>query len=386
MRVFIAGAAGALGRQLVPLARAAGHDVVGTTRYPSRQLLLQRLGAHPVVVDALDETALKQVVAAAEPDVIVHQLTAIPQAVNMRRFDREFAATNRLRTQGTDNLLAAAQAAGVTRFVAQSNGAVPYVRSGSAVKSEDDPFDVRYPKQMRKAMAAIRYLENAIQSADWVDGIVLRPILTGPSAATVDPAAYAEMSDTLSMAFLVLLERLTPEQRAVFLLREVFDYEYAEIARIINRSETACRQLASRARREVAGERRRFEAAGPAQAELTNRFLEAARAGDMAGLEALLAHDAALHADGGGQVQAIVRPIFGRTRVARAVLRYFDVAGVFEKFAVQIVEVNGFPGAIGLSADGRVLAAMELDILDGQIQAIRSVANPDKLAHLGSST
>lgn len=208
------------------------------------------------------------------------------------------------------------------------------------------------------------------------------PVLTGTAAEALDPAARAEMSDSLSLAFLVLLERLSPEQRAVFLLREVFDYDYPAIAGIVGKSEAACRQLAVRARRQVAKERRRFEASGPAQTELADRFLDAAGSGDLGALEELLAHDVALHADGGGKVTAARRPIFGRRRVARAVLRYVDIAQAFEGFAVEPVEVNGHPGAIGVTPGDRVLFAMSLDILDGQIQGIRSIANPDKLAHL----
>jgi ketosteroid isomerase-like protein len=137
-----------------------------------------------------------------------------------------------------------------------------------------------------------------------------------------------------------------------------------------------------RARREVTHDRRRFEASGPAQMALVNRFLVAARSGDLSGLEELLAQDVGLHADGGGKVRAIVRPIFGRSKVARAVLRYVDVALGFGGFTVETVEINGHPGAMGVTDDGRVLFVLSLDILDGQIQSIRSIANPDKLAHL----
>ncbi len=140
MRVFVAGATGAIGRQLVPRLVAAGHEVHGMTRSESKQAMLDELGAVPVVADALDPDQVAEAVAQARPDVIVHQLTAIPRALDMRHIDRAFALTNRLRTEGTDHLLSAGQAVGVRRFVAQSNIAA-YARTGGAVKSEEDPFD-----------------------------------------------------------------------------------------------------------------------------------------------------------------------------------------------------------------------------------------------------
>jgi nucleoside-diphosphate-sugar epimerase len=174
MKVFVAGATGALGKQLVPMLVASGHDVVGMTRTESKRELLHRLGARPVVADALDETAVKHAVADAAPDVIVHQLTAIPAEIDLRHFDRDFAATNRLRVEGTDHLLAAGAAAGVGRFVAQSNAAVFYDRTGGPVKSEDDPFVSEPPPSMREGLDALRHLETAVQAADWTDGVVLR--------------------------------------------------------------------------------------------------------------------------------------------------------------------------------------------------------------------
>jgi nucleoside-diphosphate-sugar epimerase len=148
MRVFVAGATGAIGRQLVPLLVAAGHEVHGTTRSESKQPMLHELGAMTVVADALDPDQVAKAVGRARPDVIVHQLTAIPEAVDTRRLDRDFALTNRLRTEGTDHLLSAGQAVGVRRFVAQSN-IVAYARAGAAVKSEEDPFDRAPAREMR---------------------------------------------------------------------------------------------------------------------------------------------------------------------------------------------------------------------------------------------
>jgi RNA polymerase sigma-70 factor (TIGR02957 family) len=198
-----------------------------------------------------------------------------------------------------------------------------------------------------------------------------------------DPAAHAEMSDSLSLAFLVLLERLSPEQRAVFLLREVFDYGYDTIAEIVGKSEAACRQLAVRARRHVEQDRPRFEASRQEQNELADRFLAAAQTGDLDGLEALLAHDVSLHGDGGGKTRAIAHPLFGRRRVARAVLHWMQVVRDFEGFSIKPVEVNGHPGAMGLDGRQRIMVVLSFDIADGQIQGIRSIVNPDKLRHLG---
>jgi nucleoside-diphosphate-sugar epimerase len=172
MKVFVAGATGAIGQQLVPRLVAAGHEVHGMTRSESKRALVWDLGAVPVVADALDPDAVAEAVATARPDVIVHQLTAI-SAVDMRHFDREFALTNRLRTEGTDHLLSAGQAVGVKRFVAQSYFG-GYARTGGAVKGEDAPLDPTPAREMRETAAAIRHLETAVLQAGWTEGIVLR--------------------------------------------------------------------------------------------------------------------------------------------------------------------------------------------------------------------
>jgi nucleoside-diphosphate-sugar epimerase len=174
MRVFVAGATGAIGTQLVPRLVAAGHEVHGMTRSESKQAMLSELGAVPVVADALDPEQIAEAVGRARPDVIVHQLTAIPASLDLRHVNRDFAPTNRLRTEGTDHLLSAAQAVGVRRFVAQSNGAFPYARTGGPVKSEEDPLDTTPPRGMGESWAAIRHLEEAVLGADWTEGIVLR--------------------------------------------------------------------------------------------------------------------------------------------------------------------------------------------------------------------
>ncbi|MBV8947284.1 MAG: NAD(P)-dependent oxidoreductase [Solirubrobacterales bacterium] len=174
MRVFVAGAAGAIGKQLVPRLVAAGHEVTGMTRSESKRVLLSQLGAVPVIADALDPHQVADAVAAARPEVIVHQLTSIGP-LDTRHFDRDFALTNRLRTEGTDYLLSAGHAVGVRRFVAQSVAAYGmYARSGGPVKTEADPLEATPVRDMRETLAAIRHLEDAVLRAEWTEGIVLR--------------------------------------------------------------------------------------------------------------------------------------------------------------------------------------------------------------------
>ncbi len=184
MRIFVAGATGAIGKQLVPRLVAAGHDVTGMTRSASKQAMVGELGAVPVVADALDPDQVANAVAHARPDVIVHELTAIG-AVNMRKFDRSFALTNRLRTEGTDHLLSAGHAVGVQRFVAQGVGSyAAYARAGGPVKSEEDPLDATPVRAMRETQSAIRHLEQAVLGAEWTEGIVLRyGVFYGPGTS-----------------------------------------------------------------------------------------------------------------------------------------------------------------------------------------------------------
>src|ERR687891_681348 len=179
MKVFVAGATGALGRQLVPQLVARGHEVVGLTRTASKQDLVRSLGARPVVVDALDPDAVAQAVASAEPEVIVHQLTALSgkmSARDMRRPDRSFAVimTNRLRTEGTDHLLAAGRAVGARRFVAQSIAAFRFASTGGPVQTEADPLDPDPPAGLRTGKAAILHLEQAVTTIEWGEGLALR--------------------------------------------------------------------------------------------------------------------------------------------------------------------------------------------------------------------
>ena len=173
MKILIAGATGVVGRQLTPKLVAAGHEVAGTTRTPSKEARCARRGPPPFVMDVLDPDAVARVVAAFQPEVIVHEATAL-SSVNMRDFERAFAVTNRLRTEGTDHLLAAGRAIGVQRFVAQSFAGWPFARSGPPVKTEDDLLDPDPIAPMRTTLAAMRHLEAAVIGADWTEGIVLR--------------------------------------------------------------------------------------------------------------------------------------------------------------------------------------------------------------------
>jgi nucleoside-diphosphate-sugar epimerase len=173
MRVFVAGAGGAVGKRLVPMLVARGHQVTGTTSHKEATEAIRRLGAEPVVVDGLDAVGIGEAVARAEPDAIIHEMTALSGAPDFRDFDRWFALTNRLRTEGTENLLAAAKASGVKRFVAQSFTGWSNSREGSWIKTEDDPLDPHPVKEQTQTLAAIRFLERAVLEAP-LEGIVVR--------------------------------------------------------------------------------------------------------------------------------------------------------------------------------------------------------------------
>jgi nucleoside-diphosphate-sugar epimerase len=174
MRIFVAGATGALGRRLVPLLIQDGHRVTGMTRTAGKAAGLRAAGAEAVVADALDRDAVLAAVVAARPEVVVHELTALAQMTDFRRLDEGFALTNRLRTEGTDHLLAAARAAGTRRFVAQSFAGWPFARVGGPVKTEDDPLDPDPPAELRRTLDAIRHLESAVLAAEGIEGVVLR--------------------------------------------------------------------------------------------------------------------------------------------------------------------------------------------------------------------
>ncbi|ADB50647.1 RNA polymerase, sigma-24 subunit, ECF subfamily [Conexibacter woesei DSM 14684] len=202
-----------------------------------------------------------------------------------------------------------------------------------------------------------------------------------------DPAQHAEMADSLSLALLALLESLSPEQRAVLLLRDVFDYDHAQIARIIGKSPDNVRQLATRARRHVEQRRPRFQTTREEREELARRFFEAAEHGDLAGLEALLAQDVVLTGDGGGKAPALARALRGRSRVARTLINYWtkwaSLGDGTTRLQIRPAEINGSPGALALDGSERLIGVVVLDIGRGQIQGVSSIANPDKLAHLG---
>src|SRR5690348_9596431 len=208
------------------------------------------------------------------------------------------------------------------------------------------------------------------------------PIITDASGAPDDPARHAETADSLSLAMLVLLESLSPEQRAVLLLHDVFGYGYSEITGIVGKSEANVRQLAVRARRHVEERRPRFTTTAERRAELAERFFAAAREGDLAGLESLLAHDVVLVGDGGGKAPSLARSQQGRSRVAHTLTNWLAVLRRLPDVEIRLAEVNGDPGAL-FSVGGQLYAVWALDVVDGEVAGVRAVVNPDKLAHLG---
>lgn len=202
------------------------------------------------------------------------------------------------------------------------------------------------------------------------------------ASAAEDPAQQAEMADSLSYAFLLLLETLTPEERAVLLLHDVFDYGYGEVAEIVGKSEDNARQLAVRARRHVAAERPRFETNEERRRELGERFFAAVEDGDTEALESLLSRDVVLRGDGGGKVPALARALHGAARVHRTLGTWFR-SGLRGGAKTEPRQINGQPGILILTPDGSVIGALSLEIADDRIVAINSVVNPDKLHHLG---
>ena len=202
------------------------------------------------------------------------------------------------------------------------------------------------------------------------------------ASADDDPARKAEMADSLSLAFLVLLESLSPEQRAAYLLHDVFDEPYDRIAEVVGTSEQNARQLATRARRHVQERRPRFEASREQREELATRFFAAVEQGDLEGLEELLAHDVVLRGDGGGKAPALAHAVHGRTRVARTLKANLRARTRFG-ITLRRQDVNGQPGALFFDREGRLISVMSLDIAEGHIQGVSSVVNPDKLRHLG---
>ena len=228
---------------------------------------------------------------------------------------------------------------------------------------------------------AINVLRSArVQRESYVGEWLPEPIITDGED---DPARHAETADSLSVAMLVLLERLSPEQRAVLLLHDVFDYRYAEIAEIVGKSEDNVRQLGTRARRHVEQHRPRFQSTRAQREELAQRFLAAAEQGDLAGLESLLAADVQLTGDGGGKVPALARSLSGRTRVARTIITWLRLASRLPGASWEHTEVNGGAGIVFRDSGGGLISVIALDVADGQIASINSVVNPEKLAHLG---
>jgi RNA polymerase sigma-70 factor (ECF subfamily) len=242
---------------------------------------------------------------------------------------------------------------------------------------------VESPKAYLAALAtriAIDHLRSARVRRESYFGTWLPEPVVGEGEPAMDQKA--ERAESVSMAFMLILEALSPVERAVFVLREAFDYSYEEIADVVQKSEDNCRQIFARARRHIDAGKRRFEPSPEKRAEIAERFFAACQEGELSGLVELLAADAAFYGDGGGNVVAFTRPVVGADRVARL------LTGVFSKLGeagarMERVEVNGQPGAKFLDRSGRVFAVWALDAADGKVQCIRSVVNPEKLRHLG---
>ena len=270
---------------------------------------------------------------------------------------------------------------------------IAYRMLGSVADAEDalqDAFirwqrasatDIRSPKAFLVSIVSrlcINHLQSArVRRETYVGEWLPEPLVTDPK---VDVLRIAEVDESVSMAVLLLLERLTPVERAVFLLGEVFDYTHAEIAAMLGINETNCRQLLTRARQHVRLERPRFNASGPQHSALLERFHRAAGSGDMDGLLALLSSDVVMHTDGGGKASALPLPIYGPDKVARA-----SVSGLTKLKTLnplqRIVEINGEPGIVSY-VEGRPQSVFTIEVNDGRIRAIYIVTNPEKLSHL----
>jgi RNA polymerase sigma-70 factor (ECF subfamily) len=242
---------------------------------------------------------------------------------------------------------------------------------------------VESPKSYLSAVTTrlcIDHLRSArVRRESYVGTWLPEPLLT---EETSDAERHAETADSLSMGFLVLLESLTPVEHAVFLLREVFEYDYDEIASVVGKSEENCRQIAVRARRQVQAGRPRFEASKAERDELARRFFAAAAEGDVKGLVSMLAADVIAYADGGGKAFAFPRPVHGREKVARLLQAGAAQGERLGVIAMRLAEINGQPGALFLDDDDVAIAAVSLDIVDGQVQTLHAVSNPEKLEHL----
>ncbi len=274
-------------------------------------------------------------------------------------------------------------------------GAIAYRILGSVSEAEDavqetwlrfasSPTEPASAKAFLSAVVtriSIDVLRSArVRREEYVGQWLPEPLLADPYE---DPVRSAELADSVSMAALLLLERLSPLERAVFVLREVFGFGFGEVAVAVGRSEAACRQLAARGRRHMALGRPRFDADRRERDELAGRFFQALRSGDVDRLRDLLAADVQMVGDGGGKAPALARTVFGADNVARVLAVNFPVLASVGA-AIEVREINGQPGAVLRDRGNHVIGTMTLDVLGGRIQAIRSVINPDKLGHLGS--
>jgi RNA polymerase sigma-70 factor (ECF subfamily) len=274
--------------------------------------------------------------------------------------------------------------------------AMAYRMLGSVMEAEDivqeaylryratPPESIRTLKSFLTTIVhhlCLDHLKSAqAQRETYVGPWLPEPVITGDGASLLSPLRQITDRESISMAFLVLLESLSPLERAVFLLREVFDYEYAEIARITERDEAACRQLFSRAKKHISDHRPRFPASPEAHAKMVGRFMDACVAGDMDGLTSLLSENVTAWSDGGGKVPGALRqPVQGRDTVARAVFNFLSQAP--EGTTVEVIEANGLP-ALLVRVKGQIFSVLTLEVEGDVIRALRNVANPDKLAHL----
>jgi RNA polymerase sigma-70 factor (ECF subfamily) len=250
-------------------------------------------------------------------------------------------------------------------------------------RAVDAGEDIESPKAWLSAVTtrlAIDHLRSArVRREEYVGTWLPEPLLTDTAP---DAAEQAETADSVSMALLVVLESLSPVERAVFLLREAFDYGYDEISEVVEKSESNTRQIAVRARRQVDERRPRFEVSREQRDELAGRFFDAVEEGQTDGLLELLAADATFYGDGGGKVPAAPRPILGREKVARF-LAGLGRMGTGFQVTLRRAEVNGQPGVMVMDAEERVVSVLTIDIVDGHVNAVRSVVNPRKLGHLG---
>jgi RNA polymerase sigma-70 factor (ECF subfamily) len=268
------------------------------------------------------------------------------------------------------------------RMLGSVGEAEDVVQEAFARMQERAPGDIRTPAAYAMTVTtrlAIDELRSARRRRESYTGTWLpEPMITDLAS---QPEQQAELHDTVSMAALVMLERLTPAERAVFVLRTAFGYDYAEIAEIIGKSAANCRQILRRARSRITQDEPRFTADPAHRDELARLFLAAATNGDIAQLEKLLSADVVYDGDGGGKVPALARPVTGRTRVARLVVG-LTRAAASRGLQLVPVPINGGPGLLAVDAAGTVVGVLALHVSDGQVRAIRAIVNPDKLTHL----